>query len=246
MSFFTLKTIALLSMLWDHACHVWPLSFYLGDLLFPSAFETSVGSLFVQRILPYLGRIAAPIFLFSIANGYRHTKNWKLYALRLLIFALLAEYPYRLLFEAKGNIIFTLLLGLLTLRLFDWGNSKVQGLGYILAALVVTAEQFLKLFEGNGYYILFILIFYLSKGWPLWKKAILWPVLLSASRLRLGMLVLSGSFPFRLWALNALGPYLGVILTFFYNGKKGPSSSSLKYIWYLFYPAHLFVLALLR
>ena len=66
MSFFALKVVALLSMLWDHATFVWPL-----DLPFAA---------------DYIGRIAAPIFLFSIANGYRHTRNLKRYALRLLVF----------------------------------------------------------------------------------------------------------------------------------------------------------------
>ena len=104
MSFFALKVVALLSMLWDHATYVWPL-----DLPFAA---------------DYIGRIAAPIFLFSIANGYWHTRNLKRYALRLLIFACLAEYPYYLLFGFHGSIMFTLLLGLLTLKLMDWGNGK--------------------------------------------------------------------------------------------------------------------------
>lgn len=242
MSFCALKTIALLSMLWDHISAVWPVSMLLGDLLFPSALETTSGSMLVQHITAYIGRIAAPIFLFSIANGYRHTRNFKRYALRLLIFACLSEYPYRLLFEESGNIMFTLLAGLLTLRLFDWGNSKKQRAGYLMAAPVIIAAQCLHLFEGNGFYILFILIFYLSDSWSIWKKAILWPFLLIISRYRLGFLLLSGDFPFRLWALNALGPYLGVILTLFYNGKKGASFPGFKYLWYCFYPTHLLLL----
>ena len=37
MSFFTLKTIALLSMLWDHLTYVWPLTMTLELLFFPDA-----------------------------------------------------------------------------------------------------------------------------------------------------------------------------------------------------------------
>ena len=37
MSFFTLKIIALLSMLWDHVTHVCPLSMTLEGLLYPNA-----------------------------------------------------------------------------------------------------------------------------------------------------------------------------------------------------------------
>ena len=228
MSFFALKVVALLSMLWDHATYVWPL-----DLPFAA---------------DYIGRIAAPIFLFSIANGYRHTRNFKKYALRLLIFACLAEYPYYLLFGLPGNIMFTLLLGLLTLRLMDWGSEKRAGLGYVLAAgVVIAAEQF-ALAEGKGRYILFILVFYWTESWPLRKKALLWLFLMPLSRYGLVWMLFSEQlFTYRwlhMLCINALGPLLGVAFTFCYNGKRGPAFPGDKYLWYVFYPAHLLVLGL--
>ena len=60
MSFFALKTLALLSMLWDHACDVWPLAMYLGDLLFPDPLGTSAASLVFQRASAYLGFWCSP------------------------------------------------------------------------------------------------------------------------------------------------------------------------------------------
>ena len=110
-------------MLWDHLTYVWPVSLTLEMIFFPDAADSVPALLALQRATDYLGRIAAPIFLFSIANGYRHTRNFNQYTLRLLAFACLAEYPYYLLFGFHGNIMFTLLLGLLTLRLMDWGNE---------------------------------------------------------------------------------------------------------------------------
>lgn len=230
MSFFALKTVALLSMLWDHLTYVWPLDLPLAA--------------------DYIGRVAAPIFLFSIANGYRHTRNFKRYALRLLVFACLAEYPYYLLFSFHGNIMFTLLLGLLTLRLMDWGNGKRVGLGYLLCAGVVIAAQYLSPFEGRGQYILFILIFYRTEGWPVRKKALLWLFLMPLSRYGLIWMIFSEQlFTSRwlhMWCVNALGPLLGVAFTFLYNGKKGPAFPGDKYLWYVFYPAHLLLLGLVR
>ena len=44
--------------------------------------------------------------------------------------------------------------------------------------------------------------------------------------------------------INALGPLLGVAFTFCYNGKRGPAFPGDKYLWYVFYPAHLLVLGL--
>ncbi len=247
MSFFALKTIALLSMLWDHLTYVWPVSLTLEMIFSPDAADSVPALLALQRATDYLGRIAAPIFLFSIANGYRHTRNFNQYTLRLLAFACLAEYPYYLLFGFHGNIMFTLLLGLLTLRLMDWGNEKRAGLGYLLCAGVVVAAQYLSLTEGGGRYILFILVFYWTERWPVPKKALLWLFLMPLSRYKLiGMLFseqLTGRW-LHMLCINALGPLLGVAFTFLYNGKKGPAFPGEKYLWYIFYPAHLLVLGL--
>lgn len=248
MSFFALKIIALLSMLWDHVTYVWPLALTVEVLFFPEVSETIPALLVLQRATDYIGRIAAPIFLFSIANGYRHTRNFNQYALRLLVFACLAEWPYYLLFSFHGNIIFTLLLGLLTLRLMDWGNEKRDKLGYVLAAGVVIAAEHFALAEGKGKYILFILAFYLTEHWPIRKKALLWLFLMPLSRYGLIWEFFSEQlFTYRwfhMLCINAVGPLLGVAFTFFYNGKKGPSFSGDKYLWYVFYPAHLLLLGL--
>ena len=77
MSFFTLKLVALLSMLFDHATSVWPVSWFVWDLFFPHATETPHIALAIQSLTDYIGRIAAPVFLFFIANGYRYTHSVK-------------------------------------------------------------------------------------------------------------------------------------------------------------------------
>ena len=250
MSFFALKTIALLSMLWDHVTYVWPLSLVLEHFFFPDALARVPLDLVLQRCTDYIGRIAAPIFLFAIANGYRHTRDFKKYALRLMVFACFAEYPYFLLFAMHGNILFTLLAGLLTLRLMDWGNGKWAGLGYLLAAGVILAAESLRLTEGGGRYILFILVFYLTEHYPARKRALLWLILMPLSRYRLAWTILSEQlFTYRwlhLWCVNALGPVLGAMLTLCYNGERGRSFPGDKYLWYVFYPAHLLILGLLN
>lgn len=250
MSFFALKTAALLSMLWDHLTYVWPLAMTLEIIFFPDAAESIPALLVLQRATDYLGRIAAPIFLFSIANGYRHTRDFNKYALRLLAFACLAEWPYYMLFHFHGNIMFTLLLGLLTLRLMDWGNGKRAGLGYVLAAGVVIIAQKLALTEGKGSYILFILVFYWTEHWPVRKKALLWLFLMPMSRYGLIWEFFSEQLFtyqwFHMLCVNAVGPLLGVGFTFFYNGKKGFTFPGDKYLWYVFYPAHLLILGLIQ
>ena len=252
MSFFALKLVALLSMLFDHVTYVWPVSWWVTDLFFPDAAQTPQLALTIQRLTDYIGRVAAPIFLYSIVNGYRHTHNMKQYALRLLVFACLAEWPYRLLFGMGGNIMFTLLLGLLTLWLFDRGNRLRPGLGWAAAAAIILSAEVLALTEGKGRYLLLILAFHLTQRWSTGRKALLFLFLVPATRYALTWDILTqamaGALTARwlhLWAVNALGPVLGVALVFHYNGKKGLTFPGDKYLWYLFYPVHLLLLGLL-
>ena len=92
MSFFTLKLVALLSMLFDHVTSVWPVSWFVWDLFFPHATETPHIALAIQSLTDYIGRIAAPVFLFFIANGYRYTHSVKQYALPVCPSGLITSY----------------------------------------------------------------------------------------------------------------------------------------------------------
>lgn len=92
MSAFTLKLIALVTMIIDH----------VGAIFFPQ---------FIW--LRYIGRLSMPIYAFLLVQGYMHTRNFNRYALRMGIFALLSEVPYDLLFQGtwlefqRQNILFT-------------------------------------------------------------------------------------------------------------------------------------------
>lgn len=247
MNAFTLKLIALGSMLYDHITALWPLELILWLWFFPDA-EALPGWVEVLCDLShYIGKIAAPIFLFSLTQGYRHTRDWKKYALRLLLFACLAEWPYYLLFESCGNILFTIFLGLLTLRSFDYLEQKCHHLGWVLVVTLFLLLEWLHFPEGGGKYILFIVVFYQTEHWSWGRKVLLWLVLYPLSRWKLFFFCYNEGFSIRsvqTFLLNAFGPLLGVGLTLLYNGEKGPERKGLKYLWYIAYPAHLLLLAL--
>ena len=80
-----LRALALMLMFIDHA----------GRVLFPE-----------QSWMICLGRLAFPIFAFQTAEGYRHTRDWGRYCLRLAVFALISEIPFNLL--AYGAAIYPL------------------------------------------------------------------------------------------------------------------------------------------
>ena len=95
---FTLKWIAMLTMLIDHT----------GMVLFPQ-----------YRIFRIVGRLAFPIYCFLLVEGAVHTSNWKKYVSRLILFALISEIPFDLARSGQivaadaQNVFFTLSFGLL-------------------------------------------------------------------------------------------------------------------------------------
>ena len=101
MSALALKIIACVCMLLDHIGYFWGID-----------------------SLRIIGRLAFPIFVYMIYNGYRHTSNKGKYALRLAIFAVGTQIPFNLfcygtLWYNNGNVFFTLLAALLCLWSVD-------------------------------------------------------------------------------------------------------------------------------
>ena len=90
----SLKIIAILSMVIDH----FAASILYNGILLPAA-PISQGSPYwnlylVYRAMRTIGRIAFPIFCFLLVEGFFYTSNRKKYALRMLVFALLSEFPF--------------------------------------------------------------------------------------------------------------------------------------------------------
>ena len=115
---FTLKIIAIISMLIDH----------IGHIFFPEV-----------MLFRIVGRIAFPIFAYVLAEGIYYTKDITKYMLRLGIFAILSEIPYDLaimgsvLEFSHQNVFFTLFFGVF---LF-WIYKKITHDGWRLATLVI-------------------------------------------------------------------------------------------------------------
>lgn len=106
---FTLKMIAIISMLTDH----------VGCILFPD-----------ELIFRAIGRIAFPIFCFLVVEGFFHTRNTWNYLMRLCIFAILSEIPFDLAFFGKvfylqkQNVFITLALGLCAIFCLEEMTSR--------------------------------------------------------------------------------------------------------------------------
>ena len=94
-----------------------------------------------QDWLTCVGRLAFPIFAFMAVEGYFHTHSFKKYILRLLLFAVLSEIPFDLMYGGTWfypfhqNVIWTLLMGLLGVHLLETVRRK-QNLALFAAAAV--------------------------------------------------------------------------------------------------------------
>lgn len=200
-----IKIIALLTMFIDH----------LGQIFFPKYY-----------IFNLIGRLAFPLFAWGIANGYRKTKNFKSYAFRLFLLAVVSQYPYYLLFKNEfTNVCFTLLFGLFVLKLYD---SKLDWkLKYPYISLLFLTAHILN-FEYGIYGIACIAIFYIFK-----KKHHL--VLLQL------IITIFGIYFYDYYPIQIISILSSVIVICFekYDFKLN------KYFQYSFYPLHLIILYLL-
>ena len=213
MTGFILKIIAVITMLCDHAGYI-----MLGKFSF----------------MNYIGRLSFPIFAFLITEGYKHTKNLKKYFARLLIFAIISQIPYMLFLNTFSNsfslnILFTLILGLLGITIYD--KIKYKPLGIIIVILFSIIAHFSH-FDYGWFGIATIFIFYIFKE----KKLLMY--------LFFCIVVFINYFYNYITSLRI--EYLFII--FFcslslipinlYNEKKG---KDMKYFLYVFYPLHLIV-----
>ena len=222
---FTLKIIALSAMLFDHVAVVFP------DI-FPFWFRG-------------IGRLAYPIFVFLLAEGFRHTKSPEKFLTRLLAFALISEIPYDIVmgneinFLANTNIFYTLFLGGTAIWLYErlkkrhgWQTMAV------LAALLPTAivaESISTDFGGMG--VLFIFAVYAIKP----KVARLTAMVIFALS-QFIPLVAAYSMGIEIPAQYLLMiPFAlaAVPIVALYNGERGIKA---KWLFYWAYPVHLAVL----
>ena len=228
-----LKTIACITMLVDHI----GASCIEAGLLLPEleTGEVSGGawdqlSLFqLDRVLRFTGRLAFPLFCFLLVEGFLHTHDLKKYALRMLGFALLSEFPFDWAFFSgvwwgHQNVYFTLLLGLLAMKALDTfrtGEGTPDARGILCAAACTGAAALLRCdYDVMG--MALILALYMTRKD---KRA----------------QCIAGAV-FSLF--EPVAP-LAFGLVWFYSGERGGSSKLEQWAFYWFYPVHLFLLAVL-
>ncbi|MFP3154115.1 conjugal transfer protein TraX [Lachnospiraceae bacterium ZAX-1] len=199
--------------------------FYLKMIAMASMLIDHTGAaLFPQYIeLRMIGRLAFPIYCFLLVEGAIHTLDIKKYQKRLFLFALLSEMPFDLVHTGKlfdfqaQNVFFTLFLGLTAIRILAKSDNKIKKVIYVV--LILLLAEFAQIdYSSSG--VLIIMCFYLFYNRNLVKSV--------------SFGVVNSFFGgIQNYALFSLIPIL------LYNGERG---KKVKYIFYIFYPAHLLVL----
>lgn len=205
--------------------------------------------------LTCIGRLAFPIFAFLLVEGYFHTRNFKKYILRMLLFAVISEAPFNLaiggsvFYPYHQNVLWSFLISLVLIhwneRVTDrptWIRALVC-LGTLLVALV---GGLLTMVDYHHAGILTVLVFYVFRQKKWWSYAgqllCLWYInceILGGLVYELPCFGTTISIPQQGFALLALLPI------WLYRGKQGYHTRLLQYTYYAFYPVHLLILGLI-
>lgn len=178
------------------------------------------------RFLRIIGRLAFPIFCFLLVEGFLHTHNVKQYALRLGLFALISEIPFDLaayhrpFYWFHQNVFFTLFIGLFVLiGLKYFKNSVFMQLIIFILGLTIARLCYVD-YSIFGITMIVLIYFY---------------------SIHHNLLILVLGLVFLNLLANGIQVFgaFAVIPIALYNGKRG---LSLKYIFYIFYPAHLLII----
>lgn len=218
-----LKMVACITMLVDH----------IGASCIETAYTTLNEAppmlATLDRTMRLIGRLAFPIYCFLLVEGFLHTHDVRRYLRRLLLFGLLSEVPFDLAFYrtpfywGHQNVYWTLALGVLAMAVLqkfqdEEGNVDWKGR---LAALGCALIAQLAATDYGAIGVALILALYLTRK-SRRQQCIIGAVMM----------------------LFELTAPLAFLLVWYYNGERGYCPKWMQRAFYLFYPVHLTLLAL--
>ena len=226
-----IKYIAITAMLMDHTA-----AFLLQPEKYPALMVLYI-------LMRTLGRMAAPVMFYFLAEGFRYTSSKFKYGLRLLCFGILSQIPYSLarygdISSSDLNVMITLFMSFLMLIVADRVKEKA------LKFIVVFIFMILTSFSDWGVLGPFMVwLFYIYRE-DRKKQLISYASLCLAQMVAAIFIVSAGNIE---WyeALWQIGSFLPIPLICLYNGESGRKNFINKWSFYLFYPLHFLVLWLI-
>lgn len=225
-----LKMIAMASMTIDH----------LISVLYPNyPYDWWI------LLLHIIGRLAAPIFWFFLVEGYHHTRNVRKYAMRLLLFAVIGHFAYNFAFGIpylpfrtsvfnQTSVLWALFWGLIALVIHD--SERLSRRQKTLAELVICALTFC----ADWSCIAVLSILQISENRGNFKRQMRGMLCCVAMYAAVYMLFIDP-----VYGALQMGVALTIPLLKRYNGERG-SFRGMKWLFYIYYPAHLVLCGLIR
>lgn len=198
-----------------------------------------------QNLISNFALICPPVMFFSVADGYKYTRDRKKYALRLLIFACISQIPDWLVMQPvygwwTSNVIFTLFFGLLSIVAWESDKKKWQK---ILLIVLCHAATVLIMSDWLIFGVLFILFIHIFRERP---KARWISYTVIAAIWQIIAIISSGITDVKVWT-DSLLRFAVVMLAYFCvtvlcSGKKGKHPVFSKWFFYIFYPLHYLII----
>ena len=201
-----------------------------------------------EAILHAITRCVGVWFAYTAVEGFLYTSNLKKYLTRLWGWALFMGvgnlllnwlFEYRSI-EIHNNIFLTLAVGVSILALLEKVQGKWKYTAWLGAAVLFGAGSLMT--EGGIVLIPFMLVSYYFRNRLFWRN--LAYVILSLAFLAMNFQYLE-TWDLTVRELLYNGDFLFITVLpflYLYNGERGPKTSFNKYFFYIFYPAHLWLI----
>lgn len=251
---FKLKLIALLFMIVDHVYT------YLNGPIH----GYQIGRTWPEWI-PVLTRFVSPLFLYLMIDGFYHTRSRKKFLIRLFVAAfimLVGNVAINLLFHnvnySTGRYSFSsiieghnIFLTLAVLFAFVWCLENIkQRKRLILSIFLACFSAFFCIFLEGGFFLLpitvIVWLFHEKKslqciGIGVWCAILLAKALISYYSGDIATSLYSDLCFDNEWAM-----FLVIFFILLYNGERGRNTRLTKYMFYIIYPIHLWILMIIR
>lgn len=235
-----LKLIAIIAMTVDHIA--WAMFDGYPTALLP-------------LVMHIIGRLTCPIMCYFIAEGYHYTRNINKYTFRLFAFAFVSHFAYIFAsndfvdfrsfipfyygnFLNQTSVMWSLAWGLVMLRIAD--SKRIKSIYKVLLVILICIITL----PSDWSCIAALCIMAIGTNRGDFRKQMSWLIFYVA----LYSLVYFFAID-KVYGVLQMGVVLSIPIIAMYNGKRGKNpkiNKFMKWFFYIFYPAHLFVIGLIN
>ena len=235
-----LKLIAIIAMTVDHMA--WAM--FDG---YPSAL--------LPLVMHIIGRLTCPIMCYFIAEGYHYTRNINKYTFRLFAFAFVSHFAYIFAsndfvdfksfipfyygnFLNQTSVMWSLAWGLVMLRIVD--SRRIKSIYKVLLVILICIITL----PSDWSCIAALCIMAIGTNRGDFRKQMSWMIFYVALYSLVYFFAIDKAY-----GILQMGVVLSIPVIAMYNGKRGKNpkiNKFMKWFFYIFYPAHLFVIGLIN